>query len=130
MIEVGKQVTVRVRNTLWEHRHRYASGVVREFDTFSGVVLPLEKWQDPTQVFNLSTTMPHFPRRVLHYADVVSVDDSLVEYKTARLAQQPRHFTVQGSKGNVYTISVNGVHKSCTCPGFSFRRDCKHIRAI
>lgn len=33
---------------------------------------------------------------------------------------------VQGSKGQTYVI--NTQDRSCTCPGFTYRGDCKHIK--
>jgi predicted nucleic acid-binding Zn finger protein len=35
---------------------------------------------------------------------------------------------VQGSKGQTY--SVNTEEHTCTCPGFTFRGDCKHIKEL
>lgn len=35
---------------------------------------------------------------------------------------------VKGSKGNSYFVNIED--KSCTCPGFTFRGDCKHIKEI
>ena len=32
--------------------------------------------------------------------------------------------TVKGSKGNTYTIKDG----NCSCPGFTFRGDCKHVK--
>lgn len=35
---------------------------------------------------------------------------------------------VAGSKGNIYSIDT--VDKTCTCPGYSFRGSCKHIKEL
>jgi hypothetical protein len=35
---------------------------------------------------------------------------------------------VQGSKGQVYYIDTED--NSCTCPGYTFRGDCKHIKEL
>ena len=35
-------------------------------------------------------------------------------------------WTVSGSKGNEYTVSRWSGGWSCTCPGFQFRKSCKH----
>ena len=34
---------------------------------------------------------------------------------------------VQGSKGQVYF--VNTTEKTCTCPGYTYRGDCKQVKA-
>ncbi len=40
----------------------------------------------------------------------------------------PLSWTVEGSKGKAYVVKLSneGIW-SCTCPGYSFRRRCKHI---
>ena len=42
----------------------------------------------------------------------------------------PDTWTVQGSKGQTYTVSREaggGMDYSCSCPGFKFRGSCKHV---
>ena len=35
-------------------------------------------------------------------------------------------YKIQGSGNNIYTLSVRGTQKTCSCPGFVYRRKCKH----
>ena len=35
-------------------------------------------------------------------------------------------YKIQGSNNNIYTLTVKGTHKSCSCPGYQFRQKCKH----
>ena len=35
---------------------------------------------------------------------------------------------VKGSKGNSYWVNVQD--KTCTCPGFTFRGQCKHVESV
>ena len=37
---------------------------------------------------------------------------------------------VEGSKGNKYTVRLSQGVWSCSCPGYSFRRKCRHIDGI
>lgn len=38
--------------------------------------------------------------------------------------------TVQGSNGKEYYIEKVGSKYTCTCPGFTFRNTCKHVKDI
>jgi hypothetical protein len=42
--------------------------------------------------------------------------------------KEPLVLEVPGSKGNTYFVNVE--EKSCTCPGFQFRGNCKHVEAL
>ena len=61
-----------------------------------------------------------------------------VEIVTAAFcAQYFANYEVQGSKGNVYTVTLNGGEGApfCTCPAFKFsggygNQDCKHVKLV
>lgn len=42
---------------------------------------------------------------------------------------QGETWTVTGSRGDSYTVSLLDGHWSCTCPGATFRGSCKHIES-
>jgi hypothetical protein len=55
-----------------------------------------------------------------------------VQFKTELTEPEPEGctWTVTGSKGDEYKITdVNG-NLSCTCSGFRFRGDCKHVKSM
>jgi hypothetical protein len=41
-----------------------------------------------------------------------------------------RVWEVQGSKGDIYRVTEVNGNLSCTCSGFKFRGDCKHVKSI
>jgi len=51
------------------------------------------------------------------------------ERESAPQSAEVRAYGVQGSKGNTYTVTDNGGTWTCTCPGFGWRRKCKHVEA-
>lgn len=46
----------------------------------------------------------------------------------SELAAESNVKLVQGSKGQTYRVDV--VAGSCTCPGFTFRGTCKHLKEL
>lgn len=70
----------------------------------------------------------------------IPVDSTLPEHTTLAHLQwmkaapkpifQPKVRTVQGSKGNTYVIKTRPDGKEeCSCPGYQYRRFCKHTGA-
>lgn len=41
-----------------------------------------------------------------------------------------RNWTVPGSKGAVYTVTENRGSWTCTCSGFKFRSQCRHVTEL
>ena len=122
MLTVGKQVTVRVKNIMWEKRHLYAFAIP-EYNTYTGTVVR-EKWFKPNEI-GLTTGQKEFPFRVLQLERIVEVDDLPVSYAEPKKEQRLEKI-VQGSKGNTYIVTKDAGKITCTCPGFTFRGNCKH----
>jgi hypothetical protein len=55
-----------------------------------------------------------------------------VQFKTQLKEPEPegRVIEVHGSKGDVYKVSELNGNWSCTCSGFKFRGDCKHVKSV
>jgi hypothetical protein len=50
------------------------------------------------------------------------VPEVVVEQKDADIEE------IEGSKGNKYYLNV--VDKTCTCPGYTYRGTCKHVKEL
>jgi hypothetical protein len=55
-----------------------------------------------------------------------------VQFETELTEPEPegRVFTVTGSKGDTYTVNEVRGSWSCTCSGFRFRGECKHVKEL
>jgi hypothetical protein len=95
-----------------------------EFFEYEGEEVQV-KWLNPGQIA-LSTGNPEFPFRVLNRTTIVSIDNQAVEQKESTV----KTFTVKGSKGDSYTVTVNAGKSHCTCSGFQFRKSCKHVKEV
>ena len=118
MTNVGEKVTLKVRNNLYPKRHLY-SFHVPEYNTYSGVVVASPKWA--ANAICLSTGEPKFKFRVIQKDSIVGYEDQVAPKNTIKTWQ------VKGSKDNVYTVTEDHGRWSCTCTGFEFRHNCKHI---
>lgn len=55
--------------------------------------------------------------------------DQFVSYSPPEVQQDDNNgsWQVTGSKGSSYTVRVRAGQWFCSCPGFGFRRKCRHI---
>jgi len=59
-----------------------------------------------------------------------------IEYNDGRAAHKEKvlgdikSWTVHGSRGNQYVVVRTIQRWSCTCPGFQFRKSCRHIKEL
>jgi hypothetical protein len=124
LLNKGDTVTIKVENVMWPYKDRYMPGVVRdEFNYYTGTIV-YEKWYKPNQV-GLTTGQDWFPVRVVERHRIVEVNDLPVDYTEP--ASDRIEKKVQGSKGNEYTVVKEYGKSTCTCPGFTFRGQCKHL---
>jgi hypothetical protein len=61
--------------------------------------------------------------------------DDLSKYMVVKRRESPSDgsqgsWQVEGSKGAIYTVKAVSGDFTCTCPGFGWRRKCKHIENI
>lgn len=91
------------------------------------VVLQSNKWDNP-DTFNIDTRNPSHPVANISMKHVVNITTTGSELLTVPDDQLNRVVNISGSKDNVYQVSIkNGIPVSCTCKGFSFRRQCRHL---
>lgn len=120
-MNVGDTVTIRVRDA--RNKAVFASGVVREFNEYTGKILPNPKWVAQDAI-TLSTGISSYPFRIIDRERIVGLGEA-----APVAAPRSETFIVEGSKpGTTYTVTRDGSHWSCTCVGFGFRKDCKHVR--
>ena len=123
MLTVGNEVTIKVRNALYDVRDRYANGYVGpEFNEYTGTIVS-EKWFGAEEI-GITTGNPSFPFRRIHRSRIVEIAGAKIDYvpvKSDRITK-----TVEGSKGQTYIVTAENGKATCTCPGYSFRKSCKH----
>jgi len=119
-MNIGDVVTVQVRDS--RNPAVYAAGVVRAVNQYTGTIVPTLKGFGK-DVLCLATGDSIFPVRVIERSRIIGLSDAVVT------ETKVKNFIVKGSKpGSSYTVTCDGTHWSCTCVGFGFRKDCKHIR--
>jgi SWIM zinc finger len=107
---------VTVKNTMY--------GQTKQF-TYEGEEVSVPNWVDYPAIA-LATGTRQFPVRIIAREHIVKIDGDAIEQKVS-IPTANRQFQVTGSNGNTYVVTVDGAYKSCTCSGFQFRRNCRHI---
>lgn len=112
-----------VKNPMWEKRHSYFFQM-EEFITYEGDEVKPGKWEDPDQVLCMTTGNDNYPVRAVLRDNIISIDGR--DFVRIENKNKTETKIVRGSRGEEYVVTL-GKKKSCTCPGFTFRKTCKHL---
>jgi len=122
---VGRTIRVTTR---FPESYYWATNKWRD-NSYEGVVARPDR-SVPEGSFKLLTPQdPAMPDRRITLRYVVAMeyaDGSPVVQREVK--DQVQVWQVSGSKGNVYTVTEDQGQRRCTCPGFTFRGACKHVR--
>ena len=93
---------------------------------FEGTVVPSYKWLNDRQ---FCITGDEFMKVRVISMDLVN-DIELLSGTMKNVDTDVKVFEVAGSKGNKYIVTKNSKGWDCTCPGFQFRKACKHVSEL
>lgn len=119
--------TVTVRTRLYQPSfHRTDAYFEHEI---TGELLNTVKWLTPDEI---AITNPSHPNgfSILHKRNILWIKDLQGRKATVQVDPDYRQWTVQGSKGNSYLVIRSKGSYNCTCPGFTYRKTCRHIQEV
>ena len=117
-----EQVTVRTR--LYQPSFHRADNYCEH--EITGEILTNIKWLQPDE---MAITNPAHPNgfSIIHKKNVLWIKDLQGKKAAVKLDSDYRQWTVKGSKGNEYLVIRQKGSYTCNCPGFQFRKNCRHI---
>ena len=120
-MKIGQSITIKTRYFSPSY-HRADPYVTEEV---TGVVIKSPSWLAPNMIA-IAPGANGQPFRVVSTNHIVESGEVIV----TKTAEEVRTWTIKGSKGNEYTVMRTANGYSCTCPGFTFRKSCKHLSMV
>ena len=116
------QITVRTR-VYQPSYHRVDPYCEHEI---TGEQLNTIKWLKPDE---MAVTNPAHPNgfSILHKKNILWIKDADGRKAAVKIDSDYKQWTVQGSKGNSYLVIRQKGQYNCTCPGYTYRKSCRHI---
>lgn len=128
---VGDRITVTTEYP--EKKGIYAAYVFRGPYVKTGVVIKSEKYDD-FDSFRLETSNKAYPVSVIALERVTSIvyDTGQEAKMVKKVVAISKSWQVKSDsrKGGFYTVDLHNGHYSCSCPGFVYRKSCRHINGI
>jgi len=75
--------------------------------------------------FSEPNSLPEYIKHLQDWANQ-RVQSDLLARRNPLPLPPIKTYKIQGSGKNIYTLTVRGIKKSCSCPGYQFRGKCKH----
>lgn len=94
--------------------------------TYEGTVVNPYNWLNDRE-FCL-TGNKDYPIRVINMSNVIDI--KVISGKLKTIDLNTKIWNVKGSKGNKYVVTRTASKWDCTCPGFTFRKTCKHVSEL
>lgn len=113
-----------VYNTQYDRRDAYFFEVA-EFHYYEGEPVTV-KWAGAHEL--AIRTADSVGLRIIQRKNIRAIDG--VAYTYSEGVNKTVTRIVAGSKGASYEVSVGPGGNSCTCPGFTFRGACKHVKEL
>jgi hypothetical protein len=119
------QVTVRTR--LYQPSYHRADAYLEH--EITGQQLDTIKWLKPDEI---AISNPAHPNgfSILHKKNILWIKDNNGKKATVKIDPEYCQWTVKGSKGDEYLVIRQKGLYNCSCPGFTYRKNCRHITEV
>ena len=119
------QITVRTR--LYQPSYHRADAYLEH--EITGEQLTTIKWLTPDEI---AVANPNHPNgfSIIHKKNIIWIRDSEGKRAAVKVDPDYQQWTVKGSKGNEYLVIRQKGQYNCSCPGFTYRKSCRHITEV
>ena len=120
------QVTVRTR--LYQPSYHRADAYLEH--EITGEILNTIKWLKPDEIAVSNLAHPN-KFSIIHKKNILWIKDLAGNKSTVKVSDPDyKQWTVKGSKGNEYLVIRQKGLYNCSCPGFTYRKHCRHITEV
>ena len=113
--------TIEVRNPT---RPSARSVGMPETYRLTGEIIPNPRWAGPDKIAMMVADR-YTPLRIIQKSNIIGK-----YYEPKIVAPVVKTWKVSGSKNNTYIVTADAGRFSCTCVGYQFRHECKHINQV
>jgi hypothetical protein len=120
-----EQITVRTR--LYQPSYHRADSYCEH--EITGELLNSIKWLTPDEI---AVTNPQHPNgfSIIHKKNILWIKDLAGKKSTVKVDEDYKQWTIKGSTGKEYLVIRQKGQYNCTCPGFTYRKSCRHITEV